>query len=244
MTRMKLLCVAPLLLTTITYSTFAQQPCKPPVPLPNPTEPNIFSEEQEIYLGDAVAEHIQRNYKVIEDAELTDYLTAIGNRLTKHLPLNRLRFQFFLVDLPDANAFVIPGGRIYVSRKLVAAAHSEDELAGVIAHELGHLVAHQSAIDTTRTFKEVLGVTAVSDLRDIFAGYHGRLQLARTLVGDVSEVIDTTAMTKISVPDWIKRLIVGGFTFVGNDRMAGINRENFKKSAVVKFPSGEVLAEM
>ena len=71
-----------------------------------------------MYLGDAVAEHIQHNYRVIEDPEVTAYLTSIGERLTKHLPLNHLRFQFFLVELPEANAFVIPGGRIYVARKL------------------------------------------------------------------------------------------------------------------------------
>jgi hypothetical protein len=153
--------------------TAAQQPnCAPPVALPTSTEPNIFTEEQEVYLGDAVAEHIQRNYHVIEDPDVTLNLTRIGERLTKHLPLNQLRFQFFLVDLPDANAFVLPGGRIYVARKLVAAAQTEDELAAVIGHELGHLVAHQSAIDTTRMFKEVLGVTRVGDRRDVFDKYN------------------------------------------------------------------------
>ena len=140
--------------------------------MPTATEPNIFTDEQEIYLGEVVAEHIQRDYRVIEDPEITAYLTAIGARLTKNLPLNKLKFQFFLVDLPDANAFVIPGGRIYVGRKLVAAAQSEDELAGVIAHELGHLVVHQGAIDTTRNFKEVLGVTSVGDRRDVFDKYN------------------------------------------------------------------------
>jgi WD40 repeat protein len=149
-----------------------QQNCAPPVALPTSTEPNIFTAEQEIFLGDAVAEHIQRSHHVIEDPDVTLNLTRIGERLTKHLPLNRLRFQFFLVDLPDANAFVLPGGRIYVGRKLVAAAQTEDELAAVIAHELGHLVAHQSAIDTTRMFKEVLGVTRVGDRRDVFDKYN------------------------------------------------------------------------
>ncbi len=153
-----------------------QQNCAPPVALPVSTEPNIFTEEQEVYLGDAVAEHIQRNYHVIEDPDVTLYLTHIGERLTKYLPLNQLRFQFFLVDMPDANAFVLPGGRIYVSRKLVAAAQTEDELAAVMGHELGHLVAHQSGIDTTRLFKEVLGVTKVGDRRDVFDKYNQLLE--------------------------------------------------------------------
>ncbi|HEV7683519.1 MAG TPA: M48 family metalloprotease [Pyrinomonadaceae bacterium] len=172
--------VALLLGSILAYSVAAQpQTCLPPVALPAPTEPNIFSEEQEIYLGDAIAEHIQKNYHVIEDVEVTAYLTRIGERLTKHLPLNRLHFQFFLVDLPDANAFVLPGGRIFVSRKLVSAAQTEDELASVMAHELGHLVAHQSGIDTTRLFKEVLGVVKVGDRRDIFDKYNQLIENLR-----------------------------------------------------------------
>jgi WD40 repeat protein len=161
-----------LLLTIFNTVSAQQQPCTQPLTLPAATEPNIFSDEQEIYLGDAVAERIQNQYHVIEDPEVTEYLTRIGARLTKHLPINRLRFQFFLVDLPDANAFVLPGGRIFVSRKLIAAAQAEDELAGVIAHELGHLVVHQGAIDTTRQFKDVLGVTSVTDRADIFEKYN------------------------------------------------------------------------
>jgi predicted Zn-dependent protease len=182
----KIVCpvVAFVLCSIMVYPPAAQpQKCAPPLALPAASEPNIFSTEQEIFLGDAVAEHIQRSYHVIEDAAVTTYLTAIGERLTKHLPINELKFQFFLVDLPDANAFVLPGGRIYVSRKLVAAAQNEDELAAVISHELGHLVAHQSAIDTTRMFKEVLGVTQVGDRRDVFEKYNRLIENMRTKPG-------------------------------------------------------------
>src|SRR5690242_3249289 len=101
-----------LFLIAFVHASFAQsQPCTPPRPLPTATEPNIFTEEREVYLGDAVAEHIQHNYRVIEDPEVTAYLTTIGERLTKNLPLNKLHFQFFLVELPEANAFVIQIGR-------------------------------------------------------------------------------------------------------------------------------------
>lgn len=149
-----------------------QKECLPVVALPAPAEPNIFTEEQEIILGEAIAEYIQKDYKIFEDAALTEYLAKMGRRLGEHLPLTRMRLQFFLVDLPDANAFILPGGRIYVSRKLVALARNEDELAGIIAHELGHLAAREGAITSTRLFKEVLGVTAVTDRRDIFEKYN------------------------------------------------------------------------
>src|SRR5262245_29140885 len=114
----------------------AQQPCRPPTPQVS-REPNIFTEEQEADLGDAVAEQIQRDFRVFDDEEIAGHLRRIGERIVRHLPPTKLRFQFFLVDMSEANAFVLPGGRIYVPRKMVAFTQSEDELAAVIAHEIG-----------------------------------------------------------------------------------------------------------
>jgi len=57
-----------LILTIFLPAVAQQQPCTPPA-LPATTEPNIFTEEKEVYLGDAVAEHIQSDYKVVEDPE-------------------------------------------------------------------------------------------------------------------------------------------------------------------------------
>jgi hypothetical protein len=149
----------------------AQQPCRPPAPQLS-REPNIFTEEQEVDLGDAVAEQIQRNFRVFDDDEIAGYLRRIGERIVKHLPPTKLRFQFFLVDLSEANAFVLPGGRIYVSRKMIAFTQSEDELAAVIAHEIGHLVARQQSLTMTRRLRETLGVSQVTDRRDIFEKYN------------------------------------------------------------------------
>lgn len=156
----------------------AQQKCQPPTPPIEASGQNIFSEQQEMDLGDAVAEHVQRNHRIISDEELTSHLRRIGERLTKNLPPSSLRFQFFLFDVNDVNAFTLPGGRIYISRKMVAFAKNEDELAGVIAHELGHIVARHSALDMTRLLRDVLGVTQVTDRRDIFAKYNQLIENA------------------------------------------------------------------
>ena len=152
--------------------TSAQQNNCLPVPIAPPNRENIFSEEQELFLGEAVAERIQKDFSIIEDKALVGYLNAMGERLLRHLPLKQTKLQFFLVDLADANAFVLPGGRIYVSRKLVAIAQNEDELASVISHELGHLAAREIAVEVTRQFREVLGVMAVTDRRDVFERYN------------------------------------------------------------------------
>jgi len=149
-----------------------QQPCQPPkLPIPLAGQ-NIFNESQEMDLGDAVAQHLRHDHRVIDNEEVTGYVRRIGDRIIKHLPPTNLQFQFFLIDLNELNAYTLPGGRIYLSRKLVAFAQNEDELAGVIAHELGHIVARHSTIDTTILFREVLGVTEVSDRRDIFQKYN------------------------------------------------------------------------
>src|SRR5437868_5315394 len=162
-----------LLLALILMSQFARatESCDlPPTPFSN--KPNMFTPEQEIALGDAMTQHYVREFNLIEDPEVTGRLAKIGDRLLKHLPPNNLRFRFYLADLPYTNAFSWPGGHIFVTRKLIAFAKNEDELAGVIGHEMGHILTHQGGIDVTKTFKEDLKITSVGDRKDIFEKYN------------------------------------------------------------------------
>lgn len=167
-----------LLLLCVAVPLCAQQPCSPPTPPVNKA-PNIFNVQQEMDLGDAIAEHAQKDYRVIDDDEVNGYLRRIGERLAQGLPPTGIKLQFFVVDLPEANAFTLPGGRVYVTRKMIAFARSEDELAGVIAHELGHGLMHHAAVDLTRVLRETLGVTQVTDRRDVFEKYNRLLESAR-----------------------------------------------------------------
>lgn len=177
----------------------AQQPCEPPKPPPVAGQ-NIFTPQQEMDLGDAVAEHLQRNFRVIDDPDLLAYLRRVGERVARQAPDVGLRFQFFLFDLPEANAFTLPGGRIYVSRKLIALARTEDELAGVLAHEIGHGAARQLPVEMTRALRELLGVTSVSDRRDIFEKYSRLVEnLARKpdVLGGANEERDQAVADQI-----------------------------------------------
>jgi hypothetical protein len=146
---------------------------------------NIFSPQQEADLGDAVHEHLQSQYQVIEDDALNSYLARIGERLLRHMPASELRFRFLLSDVPVTDALSLPGGRIYLTRKLVASTRNEDELAGVLAHELGHGLAHDSAVSATRALKRALGITRLGDRKDVFDKYHQLLESAhRSDLGD------------------------------------------------------------
>lgn len=152
--------------------------CQQPVVSAASRAQSIFSPKQEMDLGEVIAEHVQRDYRMLEDPAVTGFLRRVGERLVAQLPPSEMRYQFFVVDLPDANAFTTAGGRVYVTRKLIAFAASEDELAGVLAHELGHSASGQLAADMTRIFREVLGVTSVSDRQDIFEKYNRLLDNA------------------------------------------------------------------
>lgn len=148
-----------------------QDACRAPA-LAVSTQPNIFTPAQESDLGDAVAERVEPTLRIIEDADLNAYLRRIGADLVSHLPQNGLRISFSLVDLPEANAFVLPGGRVFVTRKLVAFTQAEDELAGVLGHELGHLAARQQSVQLTRQLADIIGVTEVGNRDDIFEKYN------------------------------------------------------------------------
>ncbi len=133
--------------------------------------PNIFNDQQEQDLGDALAEYFESDMRIAAPAD-DDQLTKIGERLLANLPPTGIHYRFRVYDSGEINGFSIGGGRVYISRKLIASVNNEDELAGVLAHEIGHLSTHQTAIEMTRLFKIRLGVTQVGDRADVFAKVH------------------------------------------------------------------------
>ena len=87
-----------------------------------------------------------------------------------------MRFRVFLIDMPITNSFSLPGGRIYVTRRMVAFLRTEDELGGLLAHEMGHILTHQGGILITHLLQEVLGVNSVTSKNDIFKDYNSLLE--------------------------------------------------------------------
>lgn len=144
----------------------AQEPCKPPEIAVRPAEPDIFSEQQEEELGEIVAQRF-RYLRTTDDPAITAYLARIGDRLVRVLPPSQFHYRYFVTDSAAPNAFSIAGGRIYISRGLIAQLRSSDEAAAILAHEMGHIVTHQSAIDMTFLLQRILGVTSLTDRQDI-----------------------------------------------------------------------------
>jgi hypothetical protein len=156
------------------------QGCSPPPVVANVRPANIFSPEQEMILGELSLQSRSSDMPFIEDQSLLEYVTAIGERLVKHLPPTGLTYHFHLVDIPEANAFNTPGGHVFITRKLIAFVKNEDELAAVIAHELGHATVHHAATDLSIRLKKILDVSSVTDRKDIAEKYNLLIENART----------------------------------------------------------------
>ncbi|HZD26795.1 MAG TPA: M48 family metalloprotease, partial [Alphaproteobacteria bacterium] len=80
-----------------------------------------------------------------EHGKLNGYVTSVGKRLAAHSEHPELPYSFTILDTPIVNAFALPGGYVHVSRGLLALASNEAELAGVLAHEIGHVNARHTA---------------------------------------------------------------------------------------------------
>ena len=118
----------------------------------------FMSPEQEARIG--AQEHakvLDRFGGVYDDPQIGGYVAEIGGRLVANSETPRARFTFTVLNTPEVNAFALPGGYVYVTRGLIALANSEAELAGVVAHEVGHVVARHAAQRYSRSVVAGIG---------------------------------------------------------------------------------------
>ena len=105
----------------------------------------IISEEKEISIGERSDPVIVQEYGLYDDPGLQGYVDEVGQKLVKVCSRKNIEYHFKLLDADDANAFALPGGYIYLTRGIMALMNSEAEMAGVLSHEIGHVVGRDSA---------------------------------------------------------------------------------------------------
>jgi len=105
---------------------------------------NLFSPAQDVEVGQKASGEINSQVQLIRDRQVVDYVTRLGKRLAQFAPNQprgaNYKWTFHVVNNSDINAFALPGGFIYVNRGAIEAAQDEAQIAGVIAHEEGHVV--------------------------------------------------------------------------------------------------------
>jgi predicted Zn-dependent protease len=119
-------------------------------PVTGKRELSLMSEAQEIGAGQQMDPEIRAEMGLYDDAELQRYVEQIGLRLARNSERPNLPWHFAVVDAPAVNAFALPGGYIYITRGILAYIEDEAQLAGVLAHEIGHVAARHSAQQYTR----------------------------------------------------------------------------------------------
>lgn len=121
----------------------------------------ILNKSQESQIGRAIMRSIRMSGQVVEDPQVNEYINEIGHRLAAQANDGNHEFTFFVVDDPRINAFALPGGYIGVHTGLIDASRNEDELAGVLAHEIAHVTQRHIARSIHASSRQSLLTTAL-----------------------------------------------------------------------------------
>jgi len=124
------------------------------------SRPSLVSAKKERELGQEAANEVEQTVGLVQDPVLLGYVREIGRRLALQAAPPEASYEFHVADDSEPNAFALPGGFVYVTRGILALVNSEDELAGVIGHEMGHVVARHSVrqLEASTPFALLFGV--------------------------------------------------------------------------------------
>src|SRR5262245_62308195 len=121
-----------------------------------------MSPSEERRLGDEAAQEVDQPLALVRDPRRVGYVRQVGGRRAQAAQRPDITWRFNVADDPDANAFALPGGWVYVTRGLLVLLNSEDELAGVVGHEMAHVIDRHAArrASAATPFAAIFGVPA------------------------------------------------------------------------------------
>src|SRR4030066_1697210 len=97
--------------------------------------------EEEKKLGKQILLELEGKMEMVRDLTLQNFIEKVGYSLVDQVGPKPFEFKFYVINAPDANAFAIPGGYIFVTTGLIVLAENEQEVAGVLGHEISHVTA-------------------------------------------------------------------------------------------------------
>lgn len=115
---------------------------------------NKYKPADDVKVGRQAATEVEQQMPILNDNEATSYVSRVGQRLVSSIPSEfqhpEFSYYFKIVNARDINAFALPGGPMYVNRGMIEAAHTEGEMAGVMAHELSHVALRHGTAQATK----------------------------------------------------------------------------------------------
>ena len=140
---------------------------------------NSFKPSQDVQLGRQAAAQVRHQLPQLNDGPTDALVERIGRRLVAAVPSRfaqpAFRYSFDVVNLREINAFALPGGPMFLHRGMLQAAHTDDEVAGVMAHELSHVVLRHGTLQAAKAQKFQLGALAGQVLGSIVGGTTGSI---------------------------------------------------------------------
>jgi predicted Zn-dependent protease len=186
-----------------------------------------LSDEEEYYVGRAVAARILSTYPLLENRKLTEYVNSVGEAVALHSdrPVTYGGYHFAILNSGEINAFSCPGGIIFITKGTINTVRNEDELAAVLAHEVAH-VNHRD------------GVSAIQK---------ARLTQVATLIGaQVAQSYTPAQLSQLvgafegSIDDVFKTLVVNGYSRsqeynADESALSYLSRTGYNPSALEDF---------
>ena len=148
---------------------------------------NRFSPAEDVRLGREAAAEVRQQLPMLGDRATEAVVEQIGRRLITAVPARlqqrAFRYSFDVVNLREINAFALPGGPMFLHRGMLQAARTDDEVAGVMAHELSHVILRHGTLQAAKAQKFQVGAIAGQVLGAIVGGTKGQIIAQGSQVG-------------------------------------------------------------
>lgn len=140
---------------------------------------NKYQPKQDVELGLEAAQQARNEFPLMRDDNVSSYVDELGKRLVTGIPADlqhsEFKYTFETVNVSDINAFALPGGPMFVNRGMIEAANAEGEVAGVMAHEISHVVLRHGTAQASKQGKYAAGQVAGAIFGAIVGGRVGDL---------------------------------------------------------------------
>ena len=140
---------------------------------------NKYTPAQDVELGQQAATEVEQQLPVLRDDDVESFVDRIGRRLVQVMPSElehrEFRYSFKVINVREINAFALPGGPMYVNRGMIQAAAVEGEVAGVMAHELSHVILRHGTAAATKQQPFAIGAMAGAIAGAIIGGNVGQV---------------------------------------------------------------------
>ena len=140
---------------------------------------NSYTPAQDVELGREAAAEVRKQLPILRDDAVSSYIEDVGERLTAAIPADlrhsEFRYTFEPVNVKEINAFALPGGPMFVNRGMIEAASTEGEVAGVMAHELAHVLLRHGTANATKAQGFQIGALAGAIAGAVIGGGWGEV---------------------------------------------------------------------